>query len=182
MSAKPKNKTPQTRGKQPDLIVAKIVSEFKDRTRAEIRKWRQALEMAGDVNTPRLYALQDLYDNLKDDGHFISQIELRKAATLCAPFHIQDRRTGEIDEEKTKLFMTEWFYNFMEDALEAPPYEGYAHIQTRMSLSLSVADRAYHKPHLPLHRLPHDKAYGHSPSPDKHPFPVATCHENRLSI
>ena len=52
MSAKPKNKTPQIRGKQPDLIVAKIVSEFKDRTRAEIRKWRQALEMAGDVNTP----------------------------------------------------------------------------------------------------------------------------------
>ena len=37
MSAKPKNKTPQIRGKQPDLIVAKIVSEFKDRTRAEIR-------------------------------------------------------------------------------------------------------------------------------------------------
>lgn len=122
MSAKPKNKTPQIRGKQPDLIVAKIVSEFKDRTRAEIRKWRQALEMAGDVNTPRLYALQDLYDNLKDDGHFISQIELRKAATLCAPFHIQDRRTGEINEEKTKFFMSEWFYNFMEDALEAPHY------------------------------------------------------------
>ncbi len=65
---------------------------------------------------------------------------------------------------------------------KTPPYEGYAHIQTRMSLSLSVADRACHKLHLPLYRLPHDKAYEYSPSPDKHPFPAATCHENRLSI
>ena len=82
MSAKPKNKTPQIRGKQPDLIVAKIVSEFKDRTRAEIRKWRQALEMAGDVNTPRLYALQDLYDNLKDDGHLSSIWEMKWPSTF----------------------------------------------------------------------------------------------------
>ena len=124
MCAKQIKKVPQTGAKQPDLIVAKIVGEFKDRTRAEIRKWRQALELAGDINTPRLYLLQDLYDNLKDDGHFISQVELRKAATLCTPFSIQDRATGEVNEEKTKLFKTEWFYNFMEDVLESP-YYGY---------------------------------------------------------
>mgnify|MGYP001159045278 FL=1 len=124
MNTNKKNKTVKTAGKQPDTIVAKIISEFKDRTRAEIRKWRQALELAGDINTPRLYLIQDLYDNLKDDGHFISQIELRKAATLCSPFSIIDRATGEVNEEKTKLFKTEWFYNFMEDVLESP-YYGY---------------------------------------------------------
>lgn len=110
MNTKRKNKSVKTAAKQPDMIVAKIVSEFKDRTRAEIRKWRQALELAGDINTPRLYLIQDLYDNLKDDGHFISQVELRKAATLCSPFSIIDRATGEVNEEKTKLFKTEWFY------------------------------------------------------------------------
>ena len=120
MNTKRKNKSVKTAAKQPDMIVAKIVSEFKDRTRAEIRKWRQALELAGDINTPRLYLIQDLYDNLKDDGHFISQVELRKAATLCSPFSIIDRATGEVNEEKTKLFKTEWFYNFMEDVLESP--------------------------------------------------------------
>lgn len=124
MCAKQIKKVPQTGAKQENLIVAKIVGEFKDRTRAEIRKWRQALELAGDIDTPRLYLLQDLYDNLKDDGHFISQVELRKAATLCTPFSIIDRATGEVNEEKTKLFKTEWFYNFMEDALESP-YYGY---------------------------------------------------------
>lgn len=136
MCAKQKNKTPQRSVKQPDLIVTKIIGEFKDRTRAEIRKWRQALEMAGDINTPRLYALQDLFDNLKDDGHFISQVELRKAATLCAPFHIQDRRTGEINEEKTKLLMTEWFYNLMEDILESP-YYGYTLLELTDPLTMS---------------------------------------------
>jgi phage gp29-like protein len=124
MCANRKRKAPQTAVKQADTIVAKIIKEFKDTTRAEIRKWRQALELAGDVNAPRLYLLQDLYDNLKDDGHFISQVELRKAATLCAPFSIIDRRTGEVNEQKTKLFKKEWFYNFMEDVLEAP-YYGY---------------------------------------------------------
>lgn len=124
MSNRTKIKAPQKGGKTGGLIVAKIIGEFKDRTRAEIRKWRQAIELAGDINTPRLYAIQDLYDNLKDDGHFISQIELRKAATLCTPFSIQDRKTGEVNEEKTKLFKTEWFYNFMEDILESP-YYGY---------------------------------------------------------
>lgn len=124
MCAKQIKKAPQTGAKQADLIVAKIIGEFKDRTRAEIRKWRQALELAGDIDAPRLYLLQDLYDNLKDDGHFISQVELRKAATLCSPFSIQDRATGEVNEEKTKLFKTEWFYNFMEDVLESP-YYGY---------------------------------------------------------
>ncbi len=136
MTTKQKNKAPQKGGKQPDLIITKIVSEFKDRTRAEIRKWRQALEMAVDINAPRLYPLQDLFDNLKDDGHFISQVELRKAATLCAPFHIQDRRTGEINEDKTKLFMTEWFYNFMEDVLEAP-YYGYTLLELTDPLTMS---------------------------------------------
>jgi phage gp29-like protein len=135
MTSKAIKKTPKTGGNNANLIVAKIISEFKDRTRAEIRKWRQALELAGDVENPRMYLLQDLYDNLKDDGHFISQVELRKAATLCSPFSIQDRKTGEVNEEKTKLFKSEWFYNFMEDVLEAP-YYGYTLLELTNPLTM----------------------------------------------
>lgn len=138
MCAKQIKKVPQTGAKQNNLIVAKIVGEFKDRTRAEIRKWRQALELAGEINTPRLYLLQDLYDNLKDDGHFISQVELRKAATLCTPFSIQDRATGEVNEEKTRLFKTEWFYNFMEDVLESP-YYGYTLLELTDPATMSFS-------------------------------------------
>ncbi|WP_455592918.1 phage portal protein family protein [Bacteroides sp.] len=136
MTNRNKKKVPQTSAKRTDTIVAKIIGEFKDRTRAEIKKWRQALELAGDIEAPRLYLLQDMYDNLKDDGHFISQVELRKAATLCAPFHIQNRKTGEIDEEKTKLFASEWFYNLMEDILEAP-YYGYTLLELVNPLTMT---------------------------------------------
>ena len=135
MSIKQKNKTAQTARKQPDLIIARIIGEFKDRTRAEIRKWRQALELTADISAPRLYLLQDLYDNLKDDGHFISQVQLRKAATLCSPFSIIDRSTGEVNDEKTKLFKTEWFYNFMEDVLESA-YYGYTLLELTDPLTM----------------------------------------------
>lgn len=105
--------------KKEALIVAKIISEFKDRNRAEIRKWRQALDLANDAERPRQYVLQDLYDNLEADGHFISQTVLRKAATLSTPFSIIDKKTGKINQERTELFNKKWFYNFMKHALDS---------------------------------------------------------------
>lgn len=99
-------------------VVAQIITEFKDRNRAEIQKWQQALQLANNPEEPRLYALQDLYDNLQSDGHFISQMNLRKAATLCNDFSIVDKKTGDLNPEKAELFNTEWFYNFVGNALD----------------------------------------------------------------
>jgi phage gp29-like protein len=100
-------------------VVAKIISEFKDRNRAEIKKWQNALKLATNPETPRLYQLQDLYDNLESDGHFISQINLRKAATLCNSFSVIDKKTGDINPEKTDILNSEWFYDFMGYALDS---------------------------------------------------------------
>lgn len=102
-----------------DTIVTKIIAEFKDRNRAEIQKWRQAIELAANPDDPKSYALQDLYDNLQSDGHFLSQINLRKSATLCSDFSIVDKKTGDIKTEQTELFNSEWFYNFVNDALDS---------------------------------------------------------------
>ncbi|MCQ2319463.1 MAG: DUF935 domain-containing protein [Bacteroidales bacterium] len=99
-------------------IVAAIISEFKDKSRAEIRKWRNALKMAEDPTNPRNYVLQDLYENLKADGHFIAQSELRKAATTSRKFSVKDIKTGTVNEEKTKLLQKKWFYSFIEKGLE----------------------------------------------------------------
>lgn len=99
-------------------FTTKLIAEFKDRQRAEIQKWRQALALATDPDNQRLYILQDLYDNLKADGHLISQVELRKAATLCNSFSIIDRKSGKEQPEKTEFFKRQWFYDLMEDVLE----------------------------------------------------------------
>lgn len=104
-----------------NTITTKIVAEFKDRQRAQIQKWRQSLTMATDPDNQRLYALEDLCDNLEADGHYISQVELRKAATLGREFSIIDRRTGKEQPEKTAFFYRQWFYDLMDDILNFIP-------------------------------------------------------------
>lgn len=99
-------------------VIAKIVTEFQNRQRAEIQAWRRALDSAKNPEDQRMFQLQDLYENLESDGHYISERELRKAATLCSDFEVIDRATGDVDDNQTELFKEEWFYNFCENALD----------------------------------------------------------------
>lgn len=124
-----KNKRNTQAGKpNADAFVTKIIAEFKDMQRAEIQKWRRNILAASDPENQRLYPLQDMFDNLKADGHFIGDIRLRKAATLCSPFSIINKDTGDIQEDKTKFFKKKWFYNFMSCVLDYVHY-GYTLIE-----------------------------------------------------
>jgi len=100
-------------------ILEHIIAGFKDQTRADIQKWRYALKQAHSPVNPRSYTLQDLYDNLESDGHFLAQKELRKTATSGYGFSIIDKKTGEVNQEKTDFFSGEWFYNFLDYALDS---------------------------------------------------------------
>ena len=95
--------------------------------------------MASDIENPHNHKLQDLYDNLEADGHFIAQVQLRKAATTGYSFRIVNRSSGKIDEEKTELFQSEWFYNFLDHALDSV-IKGYTVLEltdpTTMELTL----------------------------------------------
>ncbi|GHV13600.1 hypothetical protein FACS1894169_00960 [Bacteroidia bacterium] len=101
-----------------NTIVIQIIKEFKNRNRADIDEWRRALAMATHPENPRLYVLQDLFDNLQSDLHYISEKNLRKDATLCADFSVINRQSGDIEGELTEFFRGEWFFNFRSDALE----------------------------------------------------------------
>jgi len=104
-------------------IIANIVQEFTDRSRAEIKKWRDAIIAAENPEDPRWYLLQDIYTNLMTDGHLMANIEIRKAAVLSTRYYIQDNG-GQEDEEKTGLLQTEWFYTILEHLLDTT-YRGY---------------------------------------------------------
>lgn len=110
---------------QKENITTRIIAEFKDHTRAEIRKWRTALSMAQNIDNPRTYLLQDLYDNLMADGHLQAQMHIRKSATSSCGFSIIERSTGKVDEPLTEFFAAEWFYNFMDYALDSV-FRGYS--------------------------------------------------------
>lgn len=110
---------PGTKPSKPDgqSILAKIITEFKDRNRKDIQKWRQAQQAADNPENPRRYLYHDLCDDLENDGHLESQVGLREMATLGYDFEVSNENTGDIDEDTTKLFKKSWFFNFCKLAL-----------------------------------------------------------------
>lgn len=102
-------------------ILNSLVQEFSDRSRADIKKWRDAIQAAEDPETPNWAPLQDLYENLQTDGHLQGVLIARLAAVTAGRFYIRNEK-GEEQEDKTKLLRTEWFYSILYDMLNAPYY------------------------------------------------------------
>ncbi len=105
-----------------DSIIAKIVNMFKDRSRKDIDKWRNAISMAEHPKKPRRDFLYQLYNDLMTDGHLQNQISLRKSVVLNTTFQIISKSSGEINEELTDLFNSKWFYDLLEILSETPLY------------------------------------------------------------
>jgi SPP1 gp7 family putative phage head morphogenesis protein len=92
-------------------IIDKITTQFKDQSRKDIKKWRQAIKMADLPERPRLNFYHDLIDDLLTDGNLQAQIQLRLHAVLNTEFGVGEN--GDINEEGTALFRQHWFYEFM---------------------------------------------------------------------
>ena len=122
-TSSPTNAAAPMSNKKANGIIMQLAQEFTDRSRVDIKKWRQAIEAATNPETPRWQLLQDLIDNLMTDGHLMSQIDIRKAAVLSKRFYIQDA-AGKEDEVKTNLLNEEWFFNLIEHILDTP-FKGY---------------------------------------------------------
>ena len=110
-------------GSRDMAIILQLAQEFEDRSRKTIKVWREAINAAIDPEKPNFAALQDLYTELTQDGHFQGDMALRKAATKSTRFYIQSK--GVEDEEKTKLIKTKWFYQLMDRMLDSITY-GYS--------------------------------------------------------
>lgn len=117
------NKTSKNKPNK-DKIVAKIIKEAKDLSSKDIKTWRDALESVFDSENPNYSDFHDLVDYLKTDGHLNSQIQIRKLATLSSAYNIIDLKTGKENIEKTEMFKSSWFYNFIDLILESI-YRGY---------------------------------------------------------
>jgi SPP1 gp7 family putative phage head morphogenesis protein len=100
------------------LIINKIVDEFKDRSRKQIKEWRDAMTATEDTENPRWHLIQDLYDDTID-AHLASVVDTRKMATTNHTFYVTDKKSGEKLEEQTNLLNKRWFFDFIDYALEA---------------------------------------------------------------
>jgi len=100
-------------------IISQLTKEFSDRSRSDIKKWRDAMQAAENPENPRWSLYHDLIENLMTDGHLMAAVQVRKAATLSNRFYIKDRATGKELADKTELLMTEWFYTMVDSLLDS---------------------------------------------------------------
>ncbi|AKK73786.1 hypothetical protein OK18_15285 [Chryseobacterium gallinarum] len=114
VSAVPEKKT-QAR-KNPKIT--QVVESFKDNSRKDIQKWRQALTAATNLEDPKFSLYYDLIDDLMNDGHLQSQIEMRKSSTLNTDHQVINRKTKKVNEEITFILQQQWFYKFLDGTID----------------------------------------------------------------
>jgi SPP1 gp7 family putative phage head morphogenesis protein len=118
----PVNATPSKPQTNANDITIKLFQEFTDRSRKDIRKWRDAIQAAENPENPRWYLLQDLLCDLVLDAHAASVMDIRKAATMNHRFYVTDLK-GEVLQEQTDFLNKSWFFEFLDTALDANYYK-----------------------------------------------------------
>ncbi|CAL2079069.1 Phage head morphogenesis domain protein [Tenacibaculum dicentrarchi] len=112
-----KAETPNNSEKRNPGII-KIAQGFKDTSRKDIQKWRQALQLMQHPEEPKFNAYYDLISDLLTDGHLQSQIQMRKMSTLNSNFQVINRKTKDINEDLSFTLQQQWFYEFLEHAID----------------------------------------------------------------
>uniref|UniRef100_UPI0005C707AA phage portal protein family protein n=1 Tax=Flammeovirga sp. OC4 TaxID=1382345 RepID=UPI0005C707AA len=98
-------------------LLAKIQQGYRDRSRKDIKAWRDALALAESKEEQNLQPLIDLYEELLLDAHLHAQIQLREESTLSRNFFLS--KDGEKEEEATKVFKQPATRQFIKLAMEA---------------------------------------------------------------
>ncbi|NJM14026.1 MAG: DUF935 family protein [Bacteroidales bacterium] len=109
-----------TRG-QAKSIISRLDMSTKQLTQKEIAHWRQANQIAIDIENPQRYFLYSIYDDTMHDLHIKGAVRNRKLAVLGKPFKVTDTK-GNINEELTQLLHTKWFRQFLRMAMDARFY------------------------------------------------------------
>ena len=82
------------------------------RSSIDIQKWRNALGQAESFNRYRRTLYKKIYEEIILDAHLTGVMNARINKAIGAPFKIEDEKGIEMPEI-TKLFQTEWFYDFL---------------------------------------------------------------------
>lgn len=81
----------------------------------DIQNWKNAINSARAVISPRRRQLYQLYDNLLIDGHLESVIDKRTISITNKEINFFTGDKGEIDETVSKeIIHTPWFFKFLE--------------------------------------------------------------------
>ncbi len=104
--------------KNASSLFQKLAVFVTDRSEKDIRRWRDAIEMAENPETPERSELINLYKDIMLDAHLHAQVQVRKTTTLSRKFAIIGK-DGKEDKEKTELFKEPWFYEFLKHTIDS---------------------------------------------------------------
>lgn len=102
-------------------VITKLDQRTKQLTQQDIKKWRQANQVAIDIENPKRFLLLNIYDDAMHDLHLKGAVRNRKLSVLGKPFKMVNEK-GEPDHDLTNLLKTRWFKKFMSLALDAKFY------------------------------------------------------------
>ena len=87
-------------------------------TRKDIKNWREAWQIAINVDSPNRQRLYDIYRDVEVDLHLSGCVGQRTGFVMAKSFKLVDQN-GEEDEESLHYFDQAWFKQLMRYVLEA---------------------------------------------------------------
>ncbi|NJM13982.1 MAG: DUF935 family protein [Bacteroidales bacterium] len=108
-------------------IIAQLKLSTQMLTKKDVDKWRRAWQMALNLENPKRLEIYNVYDDVMIDNHLSGAIGNRKISVMKKKFKVVDK-SGNENEETTKLFKSPWFRQFLSLALDAKFY-GHSLIQ-----------------------------------------------------
>jgi hypothetical protein len=100
-------------------LLDEIIERAKYRTKADIKRWRNALSLAENIVQPRRQALIELYEEVWLDTHLRGIIEnTRKASVKCEAFEVTGA-SGKVDESAGGLFQSQWFFELIDHIIDS---------------------------------------------------------------
>jgi Mu-like prophage protein gp29 len=83
-------------------IAPRVVRKSITNTARDIADWKNAKRLAQMAQNPKFYLLQDIFNEMTDDGLLSSQTENRFGQTIAAPFELF-AEGGKVDDKLTEL-------------------------------------------------------------------------------
>ena len=102
----------------PRKIVAELQRITDSLTRKDLGDWRNAWQLAINVENPNRQRLYDIYRDVAVDLHLSGCIQQREGFVLSRSFKLSDK-DGKENAEATELLNAEWFKQLLKFTLEA---------------------------------------------------------------
>ena len=102
-------------------IVSQLMLQTENLTRNDLKKWRQAWQLALNVEFPQRNRLLNIYTDVEVDLHLTGCVQQRSGFILNKGFKLVDAK-GTENPELTELFEAPWFKEWMRLSLESIYY------------------------------------------------------------